>query len=450
LRRASWERQRAEACLRLGQAAQSLEHASRALALLGSPVPRGKGAAAIALIGGLVRQSLHRLVPGRFVGKSRSPERSKELALANECFSQSCFFIGDMNIGLIGTLRHLNYAETIGPSPTLARAYGLASTSAGIVGLHGLARIYRARALATLETVHSPLDRGLLHVYFGLNEGASAHWTEMLQGVEEGILLAKQCGDRRRLSELLSLQSMAHFYSGAIQEAKTERKILYNSVAAEDDLQLRCWALIELAEVSLRQGDLERALFLEDAAGKLLGACGRTERVWLKGVRAQTLLEHEEPDRALAAANDALKDCAEGATQGFYALEGYAGAAQTCIELAAKRPRELDVKDSARRALKGLALFAMSFPMARPRAALLKGRYALLSKNIKGARRKFALALREAEARGMPYEEGLAHLELGLIARPEDRLEHFLSAIACFEPLGARLEVARVRKAIGQ
>jgi class 3 adenylate cyclase len=447
-RRARWERQHAEACLRLGMAAVSMEHARLAMRLLGLPAAESGPRFVLGLVAALARQCWHLLTPGRLVQSAAELERNNELALANECFSHGCFFVGVMPVGLVGALRHLNLAETLGPSPTLARAYGLSSTTAGILGLPSLARRYRERALATLQTVHSPHDRGLLHVYFCLSEGASANWSEMLRLADEGIQIAGSCSDRRRTHELHSLRSIGQFHSGAISEAGAERAALHTAVADEDDRQLQCWALIELSEVALRQGHFETALAYETAASELLGACGPTERVWLEGVRAATELRRGESERALAAARTALLESSRGAMQGFYALEGLAGAAETLIELSAARSGDPTLSRQATQALRGLSLFAISFPMARSRTALLRARRAALAGHVGVARRAANRALAEASQRRMPFERGLAHIALAALSRARDRDIHLKEALSCLEPLGASREIALARDAL--
>ena len=448
LRRARWERQHAEACLRLGLAAESMEHARLALRLLGVPAAESGPRFALGLASAIALQCWHLLAPGRLVRSTAEIERNKELALANECFSHGCFFIGVMPVGLVSTLRHLNLAETLGPSPTLARAYGLSSTTAGILGLPRLAHHYREKALATLQTVHSPHDLGLLHVYFCLSEGASANWPQMLRLADEGIRIAGSCSDRRRTHELHSLRSIGQYYCGAISQAGVQRAALHLAVADEDDRQLQCWALIELGEVAMRQGQLETALAYEAAAGDLLGACGRTERVWLEGVRAATELRRGESERALAAARSSLLESSRGAMQGFYALEGLAGAAETFIELSAARPGDTTLFREAAQALRGLSLFAVSFPMARPRTALLRARRAALAGRAGVARRAADRALADARQCDMPFERGLAHIELAALSPTRDRDGHLNEALSCLEPLGASREIALARDAL--
>jgi class 3 adenylate cyclase len=448
LRRARWERQHAEACLRLGLASESMEHARTALRLLGLPAAEAGPRLAFGLASAVVRQCWHLLAPGRLVPCAAEFENNRELALANECFSHGCFFVGVMPVGLVGALRHLNLAETLGPSPTLARAYGLSSTTAGILGLPRLARRYREKALATLRTVHSPHDRGLLHIYFCLSEGASANWPQMLSLADEGIRIAANCSDLRRTHELLSLRSIGQFYSGAISQAGAQRAALHLAVAGEDDRQLQCWALIELSEVAMRQGELETALAHEVAATDLLSACGRTERVWLEGLRAATELRRGESERALGAARTALLESSRGAMQGFYALEGLAGTAETLIELSAARPGDATLSREADQALRGLSLFARSFPMARSRAALLRARRAALAGRVRAARRAADRALAEARRCNMPFERGLAHIALAAICPARDRVHNLNEAVSCLEPLRASREIALARDAL--
>jgi hypothetical protein len=265
---------------------------------------------------------------------------------------------------------------------------------------------------------------------------------------DEGIRIAATCSDLRRTHELLSLRSIGQFHSGAISEAGAQRAALHSAVADEDDRQLQCWALIELSEVALRQGHFEAALAHETAAGDLLSACGRTERVWLEGVRAATELRRGDSERALAAARAALFESSRGAMQGFYALEGLAGAAETLIELSAARSGDATLSRQAAQALRGLSLFAISFPMARSRTALLRARRAALAGHVGAARRAADRALAEARQCNMPFERGLAHIALAALSPTRDRDRHLNEAVSCLEPLGAIREIALARHAL--
>jgi hypothetical protein len=134
--------------------------------------------------------------------------------------------------------------------------------------------------------------------------------------------------------------------------------------------------------------------------------------------------------------------------QGFYSLEGLAGAAETLIELSGARPGDATLSREAAQALRGLSRFAASFPMARPRTALLRARRAALAGRASAARRAADRALAEARQCDMPFERGLAHIELAALSPTRDRDVHLHEALSCLEPLGARREIALARDAL--
>src|SRR4051794_24141734 len=103
----------------------------------------------------------------------------------------------------------------------------------------------------------------------------------------------------------------------------------------------------------------------------------------------------------------------------------------------------------ARQACAALWRFAGVFPIGRPRAWLWHGLAHWLAGRPWAARRAWGKAREEARLLGMPYEEGLAHLEAGRHLPPGDpqRSDHLARACQLFARLGAAHDLAATRSA---
>ena len=148
LRRARWERQLGEAYLGLGRTSDGRTHLSRALALLGAPLPTTKRQLPGRLLQQLAVQIAHRILPAKTVRRQgQLREESLEASRIYLRLTEVFWFANDTPaLGHAG-LRALNSAERAGPSPELARAYAMLCLAAGSIPIHPLARNYSRRAL---------------------------------------------------------------------------------------------------------------------------------------------------------------------------------------------------------------------------------------------------------------------------------------------------------------
>ena len=140
---ARWEHQLGEASLALGQLSKGREHATKALALLGRPIP-SKVRLPMAYLGAIASATSRRVR-----ARSDSAEARASSRLASSAFGllgQLCYFDQDRAIGVYAALRSLVEAESPEPSPELARALAVMGIACGLVPAHRLAESYRNRA----------------------------------------------------------------------------------------------------------------------------------------------------------------------------------------------------------------------------------------------------------------------------------------------------------------
>ena len=153
VRRATWERQIGEARFALTSLDDSRESLLRALDDIGLSFPRSKGRLAYGVLEQIATQVAHRLWPSRFVGAAGArAETLAEGARIYETLLQIFYMASRPGPILYGAVRLLNLCELGGPSPALARAYAGIFGTAGVMGLHALARSYLTRATQMLQS----------------------------------------------------------------------------------------------------------------------------------------------------------------------------------------------------------------------------------------------------------------------------------------------------------
>jgi hypothetical protein len=104
----------------------------------------------------------------------------------------------------------------------------------------------------------------------------------------------------------------------------------------------------------------------------------------------------------------------------------------------------LPVAGRAREVCLALSRFARILPVGLPVARLAKGRAAWLLRKPKAAMRAWKAAIRAATGLHMPYEEGLAQLEIARHLPPQhpQRQARLTRACDLFTAAGARFDLA--------
>ncbi len=133
-------------------------------------------------------------------------------------------------------------------------------------------------------------------------------------------------------------------------------------------------------------------------------------------------------------------------------IEGCASVAEVYLALweasHGQPPAERTVlAQRARHACQDLHRYAHVFPIGQPRAWLWQGLYEWLAGKPGKARKAWQQSLAAAERLAMPYEQGLAHYEIGRHARIPERQHHLACASAIFAQSGAADELARAETA---
>ncbi len=226
----------------------------------------------------------------------------------------------------------------------------------------------------------------------------------------------------------------------------------YAMARSRGDRLQQAWGLNGQAEGLLRSGgpdELEQVVSLLAAAGGLFTEnADKISVLATHGLLAAAQLRRGDQQAAWEAAEQGMQLIrAMRAPASYYMLGGYHGVAAAYLGLweAANHDHGPLLAQRARAACRALRHFARILPLGAPAAAICAGRAAWLAGRRRAAIKAWKAALKAAARLRMPYEEGLAHLELArhLAAAHPDRPTHLARARKIFAAVGARFDLER-------
>ena len=381
---------------------------------------------------------MHRLWPSRFLDRGHSPRRAAliEAALTYDRLGELFYFMAEPIHLIYAWLRSLNLAEVAGSKPELARAYANGSISAAqIAPVRSLAGLYGRLALETAEGQDDLSALAWVLQLDCIRNMILGHWTHAIDSGIRGAEINKQIGRLRWWEETWGSTGVAFNLKGDFALGEKTWREVYASGHERGDKQVQLWSLCGQATAALRlgtTGHANAALALLEKAKELLidyeYALG-PEEIRVYGLLAQAQLRKGEAESALQATELASTLIgAELLPSTFYTFEGYVGPPLVYLSLwetqAGPRQKIVQEESYARlawQACKGLRGFARVFPFGQPRSWFFLGKYAWLAGKSGKAHKAWAKSMAYAEKLEMPYEQGLAHFEIGRHLLDDDR-----------------------------
>jgi len=444
--RAHWHQQIGEADYVLARFVDSLDNFNKALELMDQPIaPYG-----FSLIKGLLSESivqtLHRLLPKSFIAKKRSMAivllRS---ARAYERMAQIFYLENDKFRSVYCAMRALNLAETVGPSPELARSYGNMSVIAGLIPSPPLAEMYYRLAREAADRTDNLATRAYTLMVTGLYRLTSGIWKDIKESMQPALDIAIKTGEKRRWEEVLVVWAQSSYRQGKIEESIRQYTELYESALRRNIVQVMTWGAVGLLGSKLATNDTEEAIALiEDLPFEGLN---NGERIWASGTLAQAYMQINDWQNALNHVKkvDALL---EGSPIAAYILPGFAGTLEAVYERWQKFPNEApQMRKYARRSLKALREYARVYPVGRPQYWRCRGVYQALQGKRSTAIKYMRKGLAFAQEYTMTYEEAMLHYHLArlLPAGSQFRQEHLSEASNLLEFVGAAYNLEKVQ-----
>ncbi len=430
-----WHRQLGEARFHLGRLPECRRDLTEGARLLGWPVPGG----ALALPVAIGRQFARRVWPRP--PRPCEPGQREGLIEALHCYQllgEVAYFTNDLATCGFCIFHGANLAESLGPSPALARLYGGIAVLAGMASEH-LGEAYLRRATRAVEACDHPLTTAYSGIVTAIYLGGFGACRRLQPPLRTGCEIFRRYGDGRRLEESLIHLIYTHLHCGDYAACARLLEEMGTSAESRDDTQTRGWvrllrALVALptdgphAAIEILGGDYETGLdaltvtAMHATAGIARWRLGDAERARRHALAAFARNEQQPPKS--------------------YVMLLYIGwVAEVFLELVqhapAESPRRRSDADLARRACAALRRFARFFPVARARAALCDGRWQAIRGRRAAAKRCWWRALEAAERFELLPEQAMAH---GFLGQWGDEA-HRTAAAAIWERLGARAEL---------
>lgn len=460
LRQARWERMLGEAHYGLGQLVEGQQHLRRALALLGWPEPTHTRAVLHELIAQTPRQWRYRLA-GSPPAQGAERTAISEAVRVYQRLGTIYYLANQTVLAYYTATRGLSLAERLGPTPELARAYANITVTYGASPIHALfrplARHYEQRARAAARRADHLPTLGYTLMVLGMFNLGIGDWATARRDVDQALAIYDQLGDRGRdWGDSLTVRGFIAYFRNKFTQGVQSFAELYSAGLTSDNTEHKAWGLNGLAMNALRLGQTDDALTMLETATPLFAVMeeSRVAEIINQGVLAVAHLRRGDAASARRHAEAAAHLIAlQLVPISVATFDGYIGAAEVflgLLEASGGQPVETrqTLTTAARRACAALHHFAWMFPIGKPRAWILEGCYAWLTGRPSPARQAWRKALRHAERLAMPYEEGLAHYELGRHSMGAVRRFHLERACALFTELGATYDLARAQKAI--
>ncbi|MBI6546967.1 MAG: hypothetical protein HY692_09250, partial [Cyanobacteria bacterium NC_groundwater_1444_Ag_S-0.65um_54_12] len=452
LMQARLERLLAKAYFGMGRMAESREHFEHALALLGNPVP----ATRLKLVGALLRQltvqlwrrsrAKHGFETAIPLATVKKVEWSEQIH-SSEYLAEVYFFANDALATLYAAISTLNLAERLGPSPELARAYATMCYAAGLGRLHSLARTYQRRSWQVSAILDNPLVAASTCIRTGMYELGIGKLASARKTFEQAVTISEQFGDRRQWGESLPVVAVCCFFQGEFQQGLELYRRLHAGGQHAGNLQQQVWGLNGQSMGHYRLGKAsELTRTLKSVESVLAASKDRIQIILHKGLAALNLARQGDWEQVSEALQEWL-GMINAAPTNPAIIDGYSGAAEACFALwektreqrSAGLPTSETIAKIAKRICHVTKNYAAAYELGKPYFWLYRGSYEWFSGKKAQAHRAWQKSLMASQALDIPYEQGLAHYEIGrhLPAPAPARQSHLARAHEIFTRLGA-------------
>ncbi len=450
--RASWSIGLGTAHYFLGNLTDSRRLLEEAVGILDRPIPQQRALRLAAILGQLLVQTAHRVTPSRFLGRrAHEKETLDQLVACYRSLAQIYYLDGDTPDALVNvTLAGLNRGEEAGDSPELARVLVISGGVAGIIGLPKLAETYCAQAIRMAEKEDKYDAASYVWHMRAIALAQPAKWKAALEANDRALALIRQLGDFNLEAEAWQVRAAINICEGDYEAASQAWRETYRLGDRNGNQQVRCWALLDQAQVLLATGDVEGAAAALDFALEVpTVATDGTSAIEKLTVTALTRLLQGRPAEAVQAADAAVDMVARQPPTSFNWVDFCAQAGEVYLALVEEggpygRAHRDQLLARARRAARQVQKVTRRFWGSKPRLWLLRGMVQWLEGDQTSARKAWEKAEAEATRLGLPFELARAQLETARHSpfgpAQERRLE---AAMEAFAARGALLLLAR-------
>jgi DNA-binding SARP family transcriptional activator len=446
------ERKIGEALFRHGDYQGAMDHLQRALGLLGIRLPENRAQVKRALLGQVLRQAAHRVLPRLFMRPATgaaSGAIQQELDISY-LISFIDFFASRQERFLLLVFGMLNVAEANADVPWISRSCAALSLVFDFMSLRRLGQVYSRRAVSLAEQMQDAVALAQAHHAAAHHGWLSSEWDVALEHGNRALAALGEGGALRERSTAMWVIASVLIWRGDLKAALAISEELVRIGDEKADVETSCVGAGRLGLARMRLGRLEdaatslqRAVALADAVPDHLN------RVETRGDLGKCLLRLGEWQEAVAVLEEGGRLCREHRVQVHNAVPVLAGLVEVHLHAAeqTEEPAKSEWFEKAARASEAALKHARRFRPALAEAMRLRGTVEWLRGNAGSARKWWQRSIGLATQLGLRYDLGMAHLEMGL--RLHDRA-HLERAEALLAEIDSAWDVARAREALEQ
>jgi tetratricopeptide (TPR) repeat protein len=446
------ERKIGEALFRRGDYQGAIDHLQIALGLLGIRLPESRAQVQRALLGQIVRQAAHRVLPRRFMRPATGavPGAIQEELDISYLISFIDFFASRQERFLLLAFRILNVAEANAHVPWISRSCAALSLVFDFMSLRQLGRHYSRSAVNLAEQVQDAVALAQAHHAAAHHGWLSSDWDGALGHGKRSLAALGEGGALRERSTAVWVVASVLIWRGDLMPALAVSEELIRIGDEKADMETSCvgagrqgLAQVRLGRLEDADASLKRAVALADAVPDHLN------RVEARGDLGRCLLRLGEWQEAVVILEEGRRLCGEHRVQYHNAVPVLAGLVEVYLHAAeqAEEPAKDQWLEKAARASEAALKNARRFRPAVAEAMRLRGTVEWLRGSARNARKWWQRSIGLATQLGLQYDLGLAHLEMGL--RLHDRA-HLERAEATLAEIDSAWDATRAREALLQ
>jgi class 3 adenylate cyclase/tetratricopeptide (TPR) repeat protein len=449
LRRVRRARMLGEAQFGLGEPARSRPHLRQALRLLGRPIPT----TAAGLIAGSAKQlvrvvALGERPPRAARSDTLDAQLTEEAAVLYGLYSRITYGNNETLLAVYVILWYLFLAKKAAPAPLLAQAYVSAGAIFTALRLDTVAERYMTRATTLAARPELAMINNFLSLVQGMTNIGQARWERGMAQLEHSITTSRTLNDWRTWGDSTVMLGLALYYQGQFAQSRRWFEELATIGAQRGSLEHQAYGHNGLGMVALRRGDLDAAGEHLERAAVLLDRAVELQMATLMNHGARAILYGRQGKWHEAASMAVRVEQTTGVMPHTFhpGIDGLIGWAEVAVQLQGRRSEGAQRAGTPRRAVAALQRYALIYPLGRPAALRFKGRLRWQQGKHAVALRAWRQSLAEATRLAMPYDEALAHAELGLHLPLAESLrhEHLARAITLLTHLGADFDLERI------
>jgi class 3 adenylate cyclase len=411
-------RQLGEAHYGLGRLGAQSMAVQRALALAGHSIPTAPLAVATRMMRVVGRLLVQQLSPRLFARASRGAARELQLETAR-CLAQAAvgdYFEQRILSCLTHTVSAVNFAERVGPTSDLVRAYAQLACSLRIAGVSRGATHFEARAQRTATAVGDPAVLAYAVMLEGLSHIGHGAWAIVEQRLGQSQDLALSAGDQITWCNAQAVRFWSHHYRGDHPEAERAANALLARAQESGNLQQELWALRCKAVCALSMDRPREACdLLRVMTTAMAASTDRAEVVGAKGYLALALTRTGAHDEGIRLAAEVLAITRRMSRPTVHSvLGGISGVAEVLL-----RGRQAGLSREyaqwpqwERSALAILDRYRRQFPIGASRYALWSGVADWLDGRSRRAVAKWKEGLKTAQRLTLKQDEAMLAAEL--------------------------------------